>query len=173
MAQPWESKRKFFLRLVNRLSLIHLRSALQELIQTLIYFLLYQTRLKLVFISAEIIIQYIKPDWNMGTVSKEVLPLSVLKSSHLRCCSVKKVLLKISQKTCNFIKKRFQHSYFPVKIMNTYFKIICKRVPLWIDVATEKVCTLTKLYQIKLKNELDLPTSTRSEQLPSILKKLV
>ena len=117
LAQPWESKRKFFLRLVNRLSLIHLRSALQELIQTLIYFLLYQTRLKLVFISAEIIIQYIKPDWNMGTVSKEVLPLSVLKSSHLRCCSVKKVLLKISQKTCNFIKKRFQHSYFPVKIM--------------------------------------------------------
>ena len=68
------------------------------------------------------------------------------KSSH-RWCSVKKVFLKISEisqentcigvsssglKTCNFIKKRLEHSYFPVKFANClktpFLKNICERL---------------------------------------------
>ena len=66
--------------------------------------------------------------WVPGFLFKKVL-IYIFRGSHQRS-SLKKVFIK--RKTCNFIKKRFQHRCFPVKFAKTlrtpFLKNICERL---------------------------------------------
>ena len=48
--------------------------------------------------------------------------LKILKKSQENTCIRVPFLVKLQVKDCNFIKKRLQHMYFPVKYANFFYR---------------------------------------------------